>query len=102
MSKQSPTRDYAFLTVAPKKIGGVTTEIQTITGANALGAGPVKGESVSVPADPAGEANNPINCTAKVYFEGVFPAFNCNPYVDGTSGSPWLAATPEGIKVVGL
>jgi V8-like Glu-specific endopeptidase len=102
MSEGKITRDFAFLTVAPKKIAGVSTEIQTITGANALGTKPSKGETVSVPADPAGEANSPIDCTAKVYFEGAFPAFNCNPYVDGTSGSPWLAATPDGITVVGL
>jgi V8-like Glu-specific endopeptidase len=102
MATQSHTRDYAFLTVAPRKIDGAMTEIQTITGANALGTGATKGETVSVPADPAGEANDPINCTSTVYFEGIFPAFNCNPYVDGTSGSPWLVATPEGIKIVGL
>ena len=90
---QSPTRDYAFLTVASKRIGGESTDIQTITGANALGTGPSRGETASVPADPDGEANDPIDCTAKVYFEGIFPAFNCNPYVDGTSGSPWLAPT---------
>jgi hypothetical protein len=102
MSDQKITRDYAFLTVAPKRIGGAMTEIQTITGANALGTGATKGEAVSIPADPAGEANSPINCASKVYFEGIFPAFNCNPYVDGTSGSPWLSATPEGIKIVGL
>jgi V8-like Glu-specific endopeptidase len=102
MSRQSPTRDFAFLTVAPKKIRGTMTEIQTITGANALGSGPTKGETVNIPAYPAGEANEPIDCTAKVYFEGIFPAFNCNPYVGGTSGSAWLAATPEGVKIVGL
>lgn len=102
MSEQKITRDYAFLTVAPKQIAGASTDIQTITGANALGTKPTRGETVSVPADPAGEANSPITCTAKVYFSGAFPAFNCNPYVDGTSGSPWLAATPDGITIVGL
>jgi V8-like Glu-specific endopeptidase len=102
IADQRPTRDFAFLTVAPRKVDGASTEIQTLTGANVLGAAPARGETVSVPADPAGEANDPIDCTAKVYFEGAFPAFNCNPYVDGTSGSPWLAATPEGVEVVGL
>lgn len=102
MAHQSPTRDFAFLTVAPRRIGGVPTEIQAVTGANVLGTKPTRGETVTIPADPAGEANAPITCTAKVYFEGSFPAFNCNPYVDGTSGSPWLAATSEGVMVVGL
>ena len=102
IADQNPRRDYAFLTVAPKPIDGRRTEIQTVTGANGLGAGPRRGETVTVPAYPHGEANDPITCTAKVYFDGVFPAFNCNPYVDGTSGSPWLATTPNGIMIVGL
>jgi V8-like Glu-specific endopeptidase len=102
IATQNPHRDYAFLTVAPRMIAGVKTEVQSVTGANVLGTGATAGETVTVPAYPAGEANAPITCTAKVYLEGAFPAFNCNPYVDGTSGSPWLAATPEGVMVVGL
>ncbi len=102
MADQDPTRDFAFLTVAPRRIAGLQAEIQSVTGANVLGTKPSRGETVTVPADPAGEANSPITCTAKVYFEGAFPAFNCNPYVDGTSGSPWLAPTSEGVMVVGL
>ena len=102
IAHQNPQRDYAFLTVAPKRIGGHQEEIQTVTGANGLSTGPSRGETVTVPAYPHGTANDPITCTAKVYFDGVFPAFNCNPYVDGTSGSPWLATTPNGIMIVGL
>jgi V8-like Glu-specific endopeptidase len=102
ISEQSPSRDFAFLTVAPRKIGGVQTEIQSLTGANVLSTKPSSGESVTVPAYPDGQPKVPITCTAKVYFEGIFPAFNCNPYIGGTSGSPWLSATPEGIMVVGL
>lgn len=102
MADQSQSRDFAFLTVAPKKVAGVETNIQSVTGANVLGTKPSRGETVTIPAYPEGEANAPITCTTKVYFEGIFPAFNCNPYVGGTSGSPWLAATAEGVKVVGL
>jgi len=102
IADQNPRRDYAFLTVAPKRIDGQRTDIQTVTGANGLSTGPSRGETVTVPAYPHGTANGPITCTAMVYFDGVFPAFNCNPYVDGTSGSPWLATTPDGIMIVGL
>jgi V8-like Glu-specific endopeptidase len=102
IADQNPRRDYAFLTVAPKPIKGVSTEIQAVTGANQLGSAPRRGETVTVPAYPHGKANLPITCTAPVYFDGVFPAFNCNPYVDGTSGSPWLATAPNGRFVVGL
>jgi V8-like Glu-specific endopeptidase len=99
---QNPTRDFAFLTVAPKVIKGVQTDIQTVTGANVLSTKPSQGEAVTVPAYPDGQAKVPITCTAKVYFNGVYPAFNCNPYIGGTSGSPWLAPTSEGVMVVGL
>jgi V8-like Glu-specific endopeptidase len=102
IAEQNPTRDFAFLTVSPRKIGGVQTDIQTVTGANVLSTKPSHGEAVTVPAYPDGQAKVPITCTAKVYFEGIYPAFNCNPYIGGTSGSPWLAPTPEGVMVVGL
>lgn len=59
------------------------TDIQTVTGANVLGTRPSRGETVTVPAYPAGEANDPITC-------------------DGTSGSSWLAPTLEGVLIVGL
>ena len=102
IAEQDPRRDYAFLTVAPKLVRGVSTEIQTVTGANGLTTGPSRGETITVPGYPHGADNDPIICTAKVYFNGLFPAFNCDPYVDGTSGSPWLATTPNGVMVVGL
>jgi V8-like Glu-specific endopeptidase len=102
IAEQDPRRDYAFLTTAPKRINGARTEVQTLTGSNELGVAPRRGETVTVPAYPRGKANLPVTCTAKVYLHGIFPAFNCNPYVDGTSGSPWLATTPDGRFVVGL
>jgi hypothetical protein len=103
ISEQNTSRDYAFLTVAPKLIKGVRTDIQSVTGANVLGTGATKGETVTVPAYPDGkDTADPITCTSKVHFDGLFPAFNCNPYIGGTSGSPWLAATSEGVMVVGL
>jgi V8-like Glu-specific endopeptidase len=103
LKNQNPHRDYAFLTVAPRTIGGTPIEIQSVTGSDRLGTAAHKGESVTVPAYPHGTNNDPITCTAPVYFaQGVYPAFNCNPYVDGTSGSPWLVQTPNGPEVVGL
>jgi V8-like Glu-specific endopeptidase len=102
IAEQNPTRDFAFLTVAPRRLRGVPTDIQTVTGANVLSTKPSQGETVTVPAYPDGQAKVPITCTAKVYFNGIYPAFNCNPYIGGTSGSPWLASTSEGVMVVGL
>jgi hypothetical protein len=44
----------------------------------------------------------PVTCTTPVYFQGIYPAFNCDPYVGGTSGSPWIAQTPLGPTATGL
>ncbi len=60
IADQNPSRDFAFLTVAPRRIGGVQTEIQTVTGANVLGTKPTRGERVTVPAYPDGQAKVPI------------------------------------------
>lgn len=102
LKSQDPRRDFAFLIVKPRRIGGHLRQIEQVTGANTLGLRPHPGQRVTVPAYPAGTDNNPITCTAPVYFDGVYPAFNCNPYPGGTSGSPWLAHTRRGRTVVGL
>jgi V8-like Glu-specific endopeptidase len=99
LTAQDPRRDFAFLLVAPKRLHGHRRQIEQVTGANHLGFAPHAGQRVTVPAYPAGTNNEPITCTAPVYFEGIYPAFNCNPYPGGTSGSPWLA---HGRRVVGL
>jgi V8-like Glu-specific endopeptidase len=99
---QDPERDFAFLTVAPQLIGGRYEQIEQVTGANRLGFWAFSGERVRVPAYPAGTDNDPITCTARLYFHGPYPAFDCDPYVTGTSGSPFLIHTARGAKVVGV
>ncbi len=94
--------DFAFLVVAPRRVQGRTVQIQAVTGANRLGTAPARGTPVTVPAYPLGRDDQPLTCTARVYFRGDFPAFNCDPYVDGTSGSPWLRRGPHGWVVVGV
>src|SRR5579872_4922070 len=102
LSKQDPTRDFAFLTVAPRSIGGRLVQIEQVTGANRLGSLAHHGEQVTIPGYPAGTNNGPITCTARLYFKGLYPAFDCNPYVGGTSGSPYLVRGSHGWTVVGL
>ncbi len=102
LTRRDPRRDYSFLIVAPRVRHGRRTEIQRVTGANALGTRPRSGERVTIPAYPGGAANDPVTCTAPVYFDGVYPAFDCTPYPGGTSGSPWLVRTAHGRTVVGL
>jgi hypothetical protein len=93
--------DFAFLVVAPRMINGVLTRLQSVTGAVRLGARPKKGVQVTVPAYPLGNGG-PIRCTAKVFYQGVFPGFHCGGYVDGTSGAPWLVGSGSHRRMVGL
>ncbi len=102
ITDRSPQLDFAFLVVAPHRVHGRVQEIQSVTGANRLGTAPPRGTSVTVPAYATGTRDRPLTCTARVYYRGVYPAFNCNPYVDGTSGSPWLRRGPHGSVVVGV
>jgi hypothetical protein len=102
LAKQAPQRDFAFLVVAPRRHNGHLQRIEQVTGANRLGTAPVSGEQVTVPAYATGHDDNPITCTTRVRYDGKFPAFNCNPYVDGTSGSPWLHRTGKSWEVVGI
>jgi V8-like Glu-specific endopeptidase len=101
-ARQDPDDDVAFLTVAPRVINGVRTEIESVTGAFALGATPVRGERVAVTGYPAGAANDPITCSTTTYLTRTFPSFDCRGYVDGTSGSPWLRTTRAGTQIVGV
>ncbi len=102
VNRQSPRLDFAFLAVAPRRLHGHLEQIQAVTGANRLGAAPARGTRVTVPAYAVGADDRPLTCTARVYYSGVYPAFDCNPYVDGTSGSPWLQRGPRGWFVVGV
>jgi V8-like Glu-specific endopeptidase len=99
---RTPQLDFAFLVVAPRQLNGHVEQIQDVTGSNSLATAPVAGEQVTVPAYATGRDDEPITCTTRVYYRGTFPAFNCNPYPDGTSGAPWLHRTSHGWTVVGV
>ncbi len=99
---RAPELDVAFLTVAPHRVNGTSREIQSVTGGNRLATAPAAHRPVVVPAYAAGHDDAPITCTAPVTYDGVYPAFDCNPYVDGTSGAPWLVRTGRGWDVVGV
>jgi V8-like Glu-specific endopeptidase len=99
---QDPDDDVAFLTVAPRTIHGVRTEIERVTGGYALGSTARRGQRVTVTGYPAGGTNSPITCSPKIYRTRGFPSFDCRGYVGGTSGSPWLRTTRQGPQVVGV
>lgn len=102
IARQEPQDDFALLLVAPRQVNGYTEQIQEVTGANRLGTAPASGSEVTVPAYALGADDDPIRCTARVYYYATYPAFNCNPYVAGTSGAPWLQYNSNGWSVVGV
>ena len=102
IAHQDPDADVAFLTVAPRTINGVRTDIEQVTGAYKLGSTAIGGQRVTVTGYPAGSTNDPVTCTADVYLTRAYPTFSCLGYVSGTSGAPWLLITPRGTEVVGV
>ena len=100
--RRSPRFDVAFLVVAPQRRRGRLRQIQAVTGADRLGTAPAPGTRVTVPAYPVGRDDRPLTCTARVTERAGYPAFDCTPYVDGTSGAPWLWRGPRGWTVVGV
>jgi len=102
LAHQDTLLDVAFLRVAPHELNGRPEQIQTVTGGARLGTAPRSGATVTVPAYAVGLDDEPLTCTARVYYRGSFPAFNCDPYVNGTSGAPWLERSGAGWVVVGV
>jgi V8-like Glu-specific endopeptidase len=102
IAHRNAQRDFAFLVVAPRQMHGHREEVQQVTGANRLGAAPAPGQLVTVPAYALGRDDDPITCTSRTYIDDGYPAFNCTPYVDGTSGSPWLEYRGRSWLVVGV
>jgi hypothetical protein len=94
--------DYAFLRVAPRRIDGAVRNIEDVTGANTLGAAPAAGTVVTVDAYAAGSDDEPLTCTVATYLHDGYPAFDCDGFVDGTSGGPWLAGTSGSATIVGV
>jgi V8-like Glu-specific endopeptidase len=102
ISAQDPEQDVAFLVVAKKVVRGRSEEIQSVVGGNRLGAAPASGSLVTVPAYAAGSHDRPFTCSARVYYDASYPAFNCSAYGMVTSGAPWLARSGRGWSVVGV
>jgi V8-like Glu-specific endopeptidase len=102
IANQAPQSDFAFLVVGPRQINGQSQQIQQVTGGNQLGTAPSSGAQITVPAYPQGSNDNPITCVTHVYYYATYPTFNCDPYVDGTSGAPWLQQSGQGSVVVGV
>jgi hypothetical protein len=101
IDKQNPHRDYAFLTVANRMVSGKSRTLQSITGANRLGRTATAGDAVKVIGYGLGSKDEALRCTTNVYEHSGWPAFDCDGFVSGTSGSPWLRKTDHGLVVSG-
>lgn len=101
ISRQDPHRDWAFLTVAARRIGGKVRSLQSITGGHPLGYAARRRDRVTVVGYAVGHNDEPLRCSTTVYRHAGYPAFNCGGFVDGTSGSPWLRRSRTGPVVVG-
>ena len=95
---QSPQRDVAFLRVAPQPVNGRSRTVQQVTGGNRLAVTPRTLGTVVVPAYVAGVGGRPISCVTQAYRSFGYPAFDCQGYTAGVSGSPWLV----GNTVIGV
>jgi hypothetical protein len=93
-----PRHDYALLTVAPRTISGVVRSLESVVGSYQLGTAPTTGQAVTVIGYRLGVRDQPLGCTAATYDTDGYPSLDCDGFVDGTSGGPWLS----GDTVVGL
>lgn len=101
IARQDPQRDWAFLTVARQQVDGRSRSLQSITGAHRLGRSAAAGDRVKVIGYGVGRDDEALRCTIDVYVHDSYPAFDCDGYVGGTSGSPWLRRTQRGVVVSG-
>ncbi len=92
-----PEYDVAFLTVRP--VGG--RQIEDVVGANALGGDGGFGLAVAVTGYPnLGE--QPITCSGRTSAQSpTQQRFDCDGFVNGTSGSPWVTGGGVVVGVIG-
>ena len=105
VNDQDSAADVAFLVVAPSGTNVTAAPVQSVVGANTLGVAPPPGQTVTVTGYPAGAGGTPISCTTGVSYDATSPAVDCDAFVGGTSGSPWVHAgdaEPDGGEITGV
>jgi len=90
LTAQDPQEDVALLRLDPQQWQGRARNVEDAVGADRL----VTSRGFDVEARVVGYAlgtgGRPITCTNRTHAEDGYPAFDCDGYVDGTSGSPWI------------
>lgn len=102
LARRDPHRDWAFLTVATQRLDGRSQRLEDLTGAHALGATAARGSRVTVIGYALGSDDSPVRCTTPTYRHHGYPAFDCDGFPAGTSGSPWLGRSAGGVVVRGV
>ena len=92
LTNHDPQADYAFLTVEPQQRSGYATDVEDVVGADRLVISQGFHVRATVIGYPLGTGGKPITCGNETYDHGGYPTFDCDGYVDGTSGSPWITA----------
>ena len=98
-SGQDPDADIAVLRVAPRHVDGRLVTVQDVAGSNPMGTGARPGTTITDVAYNAGSDTTHV-CTARVYRRAGVPAFDCDGFAGGSSGSPWLAPDADGVLTV--
>lgn len=99
---QNPHDDYAVLRVNPDGDGAPQGPIESVTGGTPVAPAPRDETPISLIGYNAGVGGTASACHTELYWRRGFPEFSCAGFVDGSSGSPWLATTPHGTAVVGV
>jgi len=90
LTNHDPQADYAFLTVEPQPRSGRAVDVEDVVGADRLVISQDFHVRATVIGYPLGTGGKPITCGNETYDHGGYPTFDCDSYVDGTSGSPWI------------
>ncbi len=98
-SAQDTADDVAVLRVAPRRVDGRGVTVQDVAGSNPLG---TRAEPDTTITDVAYNDSSDTRhvCSARVYTSRGVPAFDCDGFVGGSSGSPWLAPDENGVLTV--
>lgn len=88
-STQDQHDDVAILRVAPRAVAGVKRRVEDVTGGLRLASLPAEHQKLKITGYNA-DSDIPIACDARALRAGDFPAFHCDGFVTGNSGSPWI------------
>ncbi len=90
LTRRDPHEDVAFLALEPQQRQGRAVEVEDAVGADRLVTSQGYADRATVVGYPIGTVGRPISCTNEVAYDLGYPAFECDGYVSGTSGSPWI------------